>query len=62
MGELVKFPTSYDPVLDKRGLGRALGGYSVRWVEAKLFEGMPSSMSGGRRVFRLSEVQRWLEE
>lgn len=35
-------------------------GFSVRWVELRLAEGMPSALIGGRRRLRLSETERWL--
>jgi hypothetical protein len=35
---------------------------SIRWVESKLAEGMPSEMIGGMRRFRISETERWLIE
>ena len=35
-------------------------GFSVRWVEARLAEGLPSVLIGGQRRFRLSETDRYL--
>ena len=52
--------TALEPWLDKRGLAEHLG-CGVRWVEARLAEGMPSAMIAGRRKFRASEVEPWLE-
>lgn len=37
-------------------------GYSTRWVELRVREGMPSQMIGGHRKFRLSECEVWLME
>lgn len=34
---------------------------SRRWIEQRVKEGMPSHLDGNRRMFRLSEVQDWLE-
>lgn len=47
--------------LDKRELAQRLG-CSVRWVENAARKGMPSAMIAGRRKFRFSEVEPWLEE
>ncbi len=46
--------------LDKRALADHLG-CGVRWIEDRLSEGMPSAMIAGRRKFRASEVEEWLE-
>jgi len=35
---------------------------SVRWVHLRRAEGMPSRKFGSSRRFRISEVERWLEE
>ena len=37
-------------------------GYSTRWVELRVKDGMPSQMIGGHRKFRLSECELWLLE
>jgi len=37
-------------------------GRSKRWVELMAREGMPSRMIGGRRAYRLSEVDAWIVE
>lgn len=48
------------PLLNKKQLA-ARYGRSVRWVEGKVSEGMPSSLDErGRRRFRLSDVEDWL--
>jgi predicted DNA-binding transcriptional regulator AlpA len=36
-------------------------GRSTRWVELRVREGLPSKMIGGRRGFRLSEVEAWID-
>jgi hypothetical protein len=50
-----------EPWLDKRGLAQHLS-CSVRSIEAARAEGMPSAVIFGRRKFRVSEVEHWLEE
>jgi predicted DNA-binding transcriptional regulator AlpA len=37
-------------------------GRSKRWVELMARKGLPSRMIGGRRAYRLSEVDAWLAE
>ena len=45
--------------LDKRQAASALG-CSVRFLEYRVADGMPSQMRFGRRCFRLSAVEGWL--
>lgn len=52
--------TALEPWLDKPALAEHLG-CGVRWIEARLSEGMPSAMIAGRRKFKASEVEPWLE-
>jgi hypothetical protein len=52
--------TALEPWVDKRGLAEHFG-CGVRWIEARLREGMPSAMIAGKRKFRVSEVEPWLE-
>jgi excisionase family DNA binding protein len=52
---------SWEPWLSKQQLAAHLG-YSTRWVELRVREGLPSRKMGGRRRFRLSAVEDWLEE
>lgn len=61
MGELIKFPTNYDPELTYKELATVLN-CSVRKVHNLRGEGMPSCNIGhdGKRRFKLSEVQDWL--
>lgn len=49
-----------EPWRNKRELA-AFFGCSVRWIESRLAEGMPSAMIAGRRKFRASECEEWLE-
>jgi predicted DNA-binding transcriptional regulator AlpA len=37
-------------------------GRSTRWVEMRVRDGMPSRMIGGRRAFRRSDVDMWVDE
>jgi len=52
--------TTLEPWLDKRALAAHLD-CSVRWIEARLRDGLPSMMIAGRRKFRVSEAEKWLE-
>jgi len=36
-------------------------GRSTRWIELRMREGLPSRMLGGRRAYRLSTVDAWME-
>jgi len=51
---------SREPWLDKRRLADHLG-CGIRWIEMRVVEGMPCAMIAGRRKFRASEVEDWLE-
>jgi hypothetical protein len=63
MGELVQFPRKplREIPLSKIALANHLG-YTTRWVELRMKEGMPSTLHGKRRRFLLSEVLAWLDE
>jgi phage terminase Nu1 subunit (DNA packaging protein) len=37
-------------------------GYSTRWVELRVREGLPCRRWGGRLRFRKSAVEQWLEQ
>jgi predicted DNA-binding transcriptional regulator AlpA len=50
----------HEPWLSKRQIADYLG-RSTRWVELRVREGLPSKMIGGRRGFRLSEVEAWID-
>jgi predicted DNA-binding transcriptional regulator AlpA len=45
--------------MSKRQLAQWLG-FSTRWVELRVREGMPSRIQGNQRRFRLSECEAWL--
>lgn len=62
VGALVPFPVwrAAEPWLSKRQVA-AHYGRSTRWLELQARQGLPSRMIGGRRAYRLSEVDAWLE-
>jgi len=49
-----------EPWLDKPAIASFFG-CSTRWIEARLKEGMPSALIAGKRKFRPSECEPWLE-
>ena len=51
----------WEPWVNKAQVASYLG-RSKRWVELMAREGMPSRMIGGRRAYRLSEVDAWVAE
>lgn len=53
--------TAPEPWLSKRQLATHLG-FSVRWVEYRVRDGMPHKMLGGRLRFQRSSVESWLEQ
>lgn len=61
-GVVCKFPSRLqaEPWLSKRQIADYFG-RSTRWVELRVREGLPSKMIGGRRGFRLSEVEAWID-
>jgi hypothetical protein len=61
-GSVLVFPGRgrAEPWLSKRQIADYFG-RSTRWVELRVREGLPSKMIGGRRGFRLSEVEAWLD-
>ncbi len=61
--QVIAFPrrTDWEPEVSKRQLAERLG-YSTRWVELRVREGMPSRMVGAQRRFRASDVEQWLKE
>ncbi len=63
MGIVIPFPqqAAWEPWLSKRQLAQHFG-YSTRWVELKMREGMPSYIHGSQRRYRLSETEAWLAE
>jgi len=63
MGRVLRLPLrpGAEPWVSKRQVAGYFG-YSTRWVELRVREGMPSQMIGGHRKFRLSECEVWLME
>ncbi len=61
--EIIPYPrrTDWEPEVSKRQLADRLG-YTTRWVELRVREGMPSRMVGAQRRFRASDVEHWLKE
>lgn len=59
---VVPFPRrhGFEPWMSKRQVA-AHYGYSTRWVELRVREGMPSHSRGGQRRFLLSEIEDWFE-
>ena len=59
---VVPFPRrrGFEPWVTKKQVAAYLG-FSTRWVELRVREGMPSMLFGGHRRFRLSEVEAWIE-
>jgi predicted DNA-binding transcriptional regulator AlpA len=62
-GEVVALrrASQFEPWVSKAQVASYLG-RSKRWVELRVREGMPSRMIGGRRAYRLSEVDAWIAE
>src|SRR5271168_1211506 len=63
-GQVVSLPSRGDTLLTKKQLAKLLG-YSERWVELKVNEGMPMEEATdryGRRRYNLRLVQAWLDE
>jgi predicted DNA-binding transcriptional regulator AlpA len=62
-GKLVVLPGAgrFEPWVSKAQVASYLG-RSKRWIELMAREGMPSRMIGGRRAYRLSEVDAWIVE
>jgi predicted DNA-binding transcriptional regulator AlpA len=62
MTTVLQFPKGrFEPWVNKGQVAAYLG-RSKRWVELMAREGLPSRMIGGRRAYRLSEVEAWVEE
>jgi len=61
-GRLIAFPrtAAIEPWLSKQQVAGHYG-RSTRWIELRMREGLPSRMLGGRRAFRLSTVDAWME-
>jgi len=50
-----------EPWCTKQELAEHLG-FSVRWVELRIREGMPARRMGRRLRFQVSAVETWLDE
>lgn len=59
-GNVLRFPGGREPWVSKQRIAEYLG-RSERWVEHQVRAGMPSRMIGGRRAFRLSAVDEWID-
>lgn len=53
--------TRPEPWLSKRDLAAHLG-FSVRWIEYRVADGMPYKRIGGRLRFQLTSVEAWLDQ
>lgn len=58
-GERARRRPAAEPWLKKAQLAEHLG-YSTRWIELRVKEGMPSEKWGGERRFRITAVEDWL--
>lgn len=61
MGQVVALPSNYEPWLTKRQLASHLG-FSRRWIDYRVLEGMPSKKIGGKRMFKMSDVELWFND
>lgn len=52
--------TALEPWLDKAKLAEWLS-CGITWIEERTAEGMPSAIIAGKRKYRASEVEEWLE-
>lgn len=50
-----------EPWVSRRQLAAHLG-FSLRWVDLRVRDGMPSMKMRGERRFKVSECERWLEQ
>ena len=63
-GQVFPFPTSRivnEPYLTKRQIADHYR-MSTRWVELRVREGAPSELIGGRRRFKISAFDQWIQE
>lgn len=62
-GDIVVLPSArqHEPWVTKAQVAAHFG-RSTRWVEMMARKGLPSRMIGGRRAYRLSEVDAWIRE
>jgi hypothetical protein len=57
----LRLVSSDEPWMSKQQLAAALG-FSVRWVEYRLAEGLPHRRIGGRVRFQRSVAEAWLQD
>lgn len=61
-GHVIKFPQrGWEPWVTKQQLANHLG-YTTRWVEYRITEGLPFEQFCSRKRFRITEVEQWLRE
>lgn len=60
LSEARRFRAGNEPWLSKKQIADALG-FSVRWIEYRVQEGMPHKTIGGRLRFQRSTVEAWLD-
>lgn len=61
LDEARRFRAGNEPWMSKRDLAHHLG-FSIRWIEYRITEGMPHRTIGGRVRFQRSVVEAWLTE
>jgi hypothetical protein len=63
--QVLPFPTTHEPWLSKAQIAMHFG-RTTRWVELRMRDGMPHRKDGrsryARTMFRLSEVEAWMED
>lgn len=60
LDEARRFRAGNEPWLTKREIADTLG-FSVRWIEYRVTEGLPHKTIGGRLRFQRTEVEAWLD-
>ena len=60
-GRVIALSARSEPWVSKAQLAAYLG-RSTRWIELMARQGFPSQMIGGRRAYRLSEVDAWARQ
>lgn len=59
-GTVIRFPQrAWEPWVTKQQLAAYLG-YTPRWVDYKIHDGLPWEPSGKRKRFRITDVEHWL--
>jgi hypothetical protein len=61
MAPRLRLVSSDEPWMSKQQLAHALG-FSVRWLEYRLAEGLPHRRIGGRVRFQRSVAEAWLQD